>query len=192
MKKHKHSGNIQQSWRHWHYKNTALLLFGLAAFLYLVQLPAVDDFLRNLGELGYIGAFIAGLFFVSTFTAAPAGVVLYHLAGNLHPVEVSLLAGLGAMFGDYLIFRFMKDGVFDELRPLLGGVSRHYLRPLLRTPLFAWILPVLGAAMIASPLPDEIGVGILGLSKIRRWQFLVVTFLLNVIGIFLIVMVAKL
>lgn len=192
MQKHKGYGKIQKQWRHWHYKNTILMILGLAGFYYLAKVPAVDNAVRQIGELGYLGAFMAGVFFVSTFTVAPAAVVLYHLADRLHPVEVALLAGLGSMVGDYLIFRFMKNGVFDELRPLLGKVGRHYFRPLLKTPLFAWMLPVIGAAIIVSPLPDEVGVSMLGLSKIRRWQFLAVTFLLNVVGILLIVVVARL
>jgi uncharacterized membrane protein YdjX (TVP38/TMEM64 family) len=52
-------------------------------------------------------------------------------------------------------------------------------------------MPFLGALIIASPVPDEIGVSILGLTKIRYWQFFMVTFILNALGIFLIVTAAK-
>ena len=45
--------------------------------------------------MGYLGAFITGIFFVSTFTVVPASVVLFRLAESLHPIEVALLAGLG-------------------------------------------------------------------------------------------------
>lgn len=66
------------------------------------------------------------------------------------------------------------------------------LRALFKTPYFSWLLPVIGAAVIASPLPDEAGVSLLGLSKIRKWQFFAITFALNAVGIFLIVSVATL
>jgi hypothetical protein len=179
-------------WRRWRYKNTTLLILGLILFFYLVQTPTIDNAIRQMGTFGYIGAFITGMFFVSTFTAAPAALVLFNLADNLHPVEVALLAGLGAMLGDFLILRLMQDKVFDELKPIIGKLQHPYLRSLFKTPYFAWLLPVLGAIVIASPLPDEAGVSLLGLSKIKKWQFFAVTYVLNAVGIFVIVAIARL
>lgn len=167
-------------------------MLSLLAVFYLAQTPAVDSLIRQAGTFGYVGAFFTGIFFVSTFTAAPAALVLFNLADNLHAVEVALLAGLGAMIGDFIIFRLIRDNIFEELRPVFGRLHHPRVSALFRTPYFAWLLPVLGAAIIASPLPDEVGVSILGLSKLKRWQFFAVTFLLNAIGIFLIVTAAKL
>ena len=179
-------------WKRWHYKNTTLLIFSLILFFLLAETPQVDSFIKQIGSLGYIGAFITGIFFVSTFTVAPAAVVLYHLADTLHPLEIAILAGLGAMVGDYIIFRFMKDRVFSELRPLFLKHGRPYIRILFRSPYFAWIVPIFGAFIIASPFPDEVGVGILSLSKIKRWQFFLLSLILNAIGIFLVVSFARL
>jgi hypothetical protein len=41
-------------------------------------------------SLGYIGAFIVGFFFVSTYTVAPSGVVLFTLANELDPLVIAL------------------------------------------------------------------------------------------------------
>lgn len=183
---------IKKRWKRWRYKNILLLVLSLIGFYYLLQQPVTDQAIRQIGNLGYLGAFFAGIFFVSTFTVAPAGLVLYHLAENLHPIEVALLAGLGAMLGDYIIFKFMKDRVFEELAPLFQQVHTPYVRTLFRSPYFAWLLPFIGALIIASPVPDEVGVSMLGLSRIRPWQFFIVTFSLNALGIFLIVTAAKL
>ena len=188
----KHHKKLKKQWRRWRYKNTGLLILSLIGFYYLLQLPVTDQAINQIGNLGYLGAFLAGIFFVSTFTVAPAGLVLYRLAENLHPVEVALLAGLGAMVGDYIIFRFMKDRVFEELAPLFRQLHTPYVRTLFRSPYFGWLLPLIGALIIASPVPDEVGVSMLGLSKIRPWQFFAVTFTLNALGIFLIVSAAKL
>lgn len=183
---------LYKSWKRWRYPNTLLLILSLVAFYYLAKTPLLDQTIQRLGNLGYVGAFITGVFFVSTFTVAPAAVVLYHLADKLHPVEIAVLAGLGAMFGDYIIFRFMKDRVFDELAVLFKPFHKRYVGPLFKSPFFAWLLPFIGATIIASPLPDEVGVSMLGLSKIRRWQFFAVTFTLNAVGIFLVVIAARL
>lgn len=182
---------LYKSWKRWRYPNTLLLILSLVAFYYLAKTPLLDQTIQRLGNLGYAGAFITGIFFVSTFTVAPAAVVLYHLADKLHPVEIALLAGIGAMLGDYIIFRFIKDKVFEELAGLFQPVHKRFLRPLFKSPFFAWLLPFIGATIIASPLPDELGVSMLGLSKIRRWQFFAVTFALNALGIFLVVTTAR-
>jgi hypothetical protein len=192
MKKHKHHQLKQlKKWRRWKYENTALLIVSLIAFFFLAQTPLLDSAITSLGNLGYIGAFIVGIFFVSTFTVAPAAVILFHLAETLHPIEVALLAGLGAMLGDFFIFRFMQDKVFDELRPLFLKLRTPKVKIMFKSPYFAWLLPLFGAFLIASPFPDEVGVGMLGLSKIKRWQFFVLAFTLNAVGIFITISLAQ-
>jgi len=181
------NNDLNQAWRRWRYKNTSFLILSLVAFYYLAQTSWLHGIINTIGNLGYLGAFLTGIFFVSTFTVAPAAVVLFHLADRLHPVEVALLAGLGAMVGDFVIFRFMKDKIFEEMAPIFQKLHKNYFRTLFKSPYFSWLLPVIGAAIIASPIPDEAGVSMLGLSQIRPWQFFIVTFTLNAIGIFLIV-----
>lgn len=183
---------LQKKWRRWKYKNTALLVISLVAFIWLAQTPQVDSVVKSVGDLGYVGALLTGMFFVSTFTVAPAAVVLFHLATVLHPVEVALLAGFGAMVGDYIIFRFMKDRVFAELLPLVHKLQTPRLKILFKSPYFAWVLPVVGAFVIASPLPDEVGVSMLGLSRVKKWQFFLLAFVLNTIGIFIVISAARL
>ena len=191
-KNHKAYGMPLQKWKRWKYKNTGMLLLSFALLYWLATTPVVDSVIRHIGSLGYLGAFITGIFFVSTFTVAPAAIVLFHLAEQLHPVEIALLAGLGAMVGDYMIFRFMKDRVFEELMPIVRKLHTPRLKTLFKSPYFAWILPLAGALIIASPLPDEAGVSMLGLSKVRKWQFFILAFCLNAGGIFLIVSAGRL
>jgi uncharacterized membrane protein YdjX (TVP38/TMEM64 family) len=52
-------------------------------------------------------------------------------------------------------------------------------------------LPIIGALIIISPFPDEIGIGLMGLSKIKKWQFMLISFALNSLGIFIIVALAN-
>ena len=183
---------LEDKWRGWHYKNTTLLVLSLALFIYLAKTPTADTVISRIGDLGYFGAFLAGVLFVSTFTVAPAAVVLYYLASSLQPFEIAIIAGLGAMTGDYIIFRFIKDKIFLELQPLFLKFGKPYFKTVYTSPYFAWILPLSGAFIIASPFPDEVGVSMLGLSKIKRWQFILVTFTLNAVGIFLVVSAAQL
>jgi len=178
-------------YKHWRFKNTFLLVLSLVLFFYLAGTPFVQGVISGVGNLGYFGAFLAGIFFVSTFTIAPAGIVLFYLAKELAPLEVAIFAGLGGMLGDYVIFRFLQDRVFEELRPVFERLGGLRLSQLLATPFFAWFAPVLGAIIISLPLPDEIGVGLLGMSKLKHWQFLGLSLILNSCGILAIILIAK-
>ena len=183
--------DISEKYKNWRYKNTTLLAASLVARFYFADTPFVKNVIMQLGDLGYVGAFITGFFFVSTFTVAPAAIVLYHLADILHPVEIALLAGMGGVVGDFLIFRFLKDSVLEELKPLFLKWEGNHLKALFRTPFFAWFSPFVGAVIIASPLPDEIGISILGISKLKNWQFILLSLVLNSAGIFVIVTLAR-
>ncbi|MFA6297024.1 MAG: hypothetical protein WC629_00465 [Candidatus Paceibacterota bacterium] len=158
---------------------------------YLAGTQLGQQAISNISKFGYVGSFFAGIFFVSTFTVAPASIVLFKLAQLYSPIAVAITAGLGAVIGDYLIFRFLKDNVFAEIKPIFMMLGGSSLSRLISTPYFAWLAPVLGALIIASPFPDEIGVGLMGISKLKNWQFLAISFLLNSLGILLIITIAK-
>lgn len=183
---------IQDHWKNWQYKNTTLLLASLLVFFLLLNYSnTFSEILRRIGTLGYTGAFLSGLFFVSIFTVVPTTVIIFDLARTLNPLIVAVFAGLGAVLGDYLIFRFLKDKVFEELSPIFSKTGGTFIKKLFMTPFFIWLIPIIGAFIIASPLPDEIGISLLGLSKVKTWHFIVITFLLNSIGIFLIIILAQ-
>src|SRR3990167_7131268 len=56
---------------------------------------------------------------------------------------------------------------------------------------FWWVIPALGAVIIASPLPDELGLIMMGLSHIRTATFIVLSFMMNAAGIFAIATAAQ-
>ena len=173
--------------KHYKYKNLTILFlsFIFAGFLY--QFEEFHNFLLSVGEYGYIGAFLAGLLFVSSFTFATAVVVLLVLAEKLNPYEIAMLAGAGGVLGDFLIFRFVKDGLAEEITPLFQKFGGKHVRALLHTKYFSWSLPLIGALIIVSPLPDELGVSLLGVSKMSTARFLFLSFILNFIGAFLVI-----
>ena len=184
--------NYLNHYHNWQYKNTFILLLSLVSLYFLADFPWFKDIVSRIGNAGFVGAFLAGILFVSIFTVAPAALVIYDLADKINPYEVAVFAALGAVIGDYLILRFLKDRVFGELTPLLTktkGIQK--VGQLFHTPYFSWLIPIFGAVLIASPMPDEIGIGFLGLSKIKNWQFILLTFLLNAVGIFIIVTLAR-
>lgn len=170
-----------------HYKNIVLVCIGILA---AVALSRVDEFravLLHLGTFGYVGAFITGMLFVTTFTAPIGTLMLVILAQRYTAIEIGILAGAGAVVTDMLIFRFVKDDLSDEIKSLYKHFGGSHLRHIFHSKYFHWTLPVLGALIIASPLPDELGVSLLGISKMKPFQFILTSFCLNSLGIFLIV-----
>ncbi|OGK16892.1 hypothetical protein A2690_03450 [Candidatus Roizmanbacteria bacterium RIFCSPHIGHO2_01_FULL_39_12b] len=169
------------------YKNLTLLLFSFIIALLLYKNESFHSFLIHLGNLGYVGALIAGFLFVSTFTVATGTLILLVLAEQLSAVEIGIVAGLGAVLGDLIIFHFVQDNLIDEVKLIYLQFGGGHIVKVLHTKYFSWTLPVIGAILIASPLPDEIGISLLGLSKMNPYEFLLLSFILNSIGIFLIV-----
>jgi len=186
---HEVEKKFRKKWKNWQYKNTFFLLLALTSFFYFLESPVIQYFLTKIGSLGYIGAFLSGVMFVSIFTVVPASAILFKLAdGTLDPLLIALAAAIGATVGDLLILRFLKDKVFEELAPLFRLRKRSLIRRIFTSPYFTWILPIFGAVIIAMPaVPDEMGITLMGLSKIKTWQFILITFLLNLIGIFLVI-----
>ncbi len=182
---------IHKKYKAWKYKNITLLILSLVLFFYISDTNFVQNVFRGISELGIIGLFLTGVFFVSTFTVVPASYILVTFANSYDPFLISLIAGFGAVVGDYIIFRFFRDGVLLELKPIFYKLGGSEFSKLIKTPYFAWLAPVIGALIIASPLPDEIGIGLMGISKLKNWQFIAISFLLNSIGIFFIIEIIR-
>ena len=48
---------------------------------------------------------------------------------------------------------------------------------------FRWLTLLAGALLIASPLPDELGIALLGFSKVSTRYFAILSFVFNFLGI---------
>lgn len=186
-----------------HLRNLAILFVGIVAGIFLYSFQPFRDLLSGLGSFGYLGAFLAGIAYDSTFTVSTSVAALIILAQSLPSLGVVLIAAIGAVIGDYLVFRFVKDTVLADLRPVWLAVVKEvdqvpglhlralHLKHLLKTHYFHWTLPVVAAIMIGSPFPNELAVGLMSLTKIKTSRFLVVSFTVNLIGIFLIISAAR-
>lgn len=174
------------------YKNLTLLAFGIILAVILFQNQRFHDFIASLNSFGYISAYFAGGLFVSTFTAAIGTVMLLFLAEDLNPILLAFIGALGCVTGDLLIFRFIRDdGLNNEIKSLLGKKKINRFSRVLHTPYFSWMLPVIGALLIAAPGPDELGISLMGLSKLKTFHFILLSFFLNLISMFAILEVVE-
>ncbi len=157
----------------------------------IVHFGLVDAALAATGDNIILASLVAGMFFTSIMTTAPAIAVLgvLTLHGNL--LVVALLGGIGAMLGDYLIFAFVRDRLGDDIGYLLARTGTPRFFKLFHRKTFRWMLPFVGGLIIASPLPDEMGLTLLGVAKLSTRRFLIISFVFNTIGILLIGLAAR-
>lgn len=182
---------MPEFWKKWKYPYLTAILISILVAIYLGSNETFKSWLLHLGSLEYIGALIAGSLFVSSFTAAISIVVIGIMAQNINPMALALIGGVGAVMGDYLVFRFVRSHLGDELALLFGKSGTAYVKHVLKSKYIAWMLPILGAFIIASPLPDELGVSLLGMSKMSDARFILISYISNAIGILMIASVAK-
>jgi len=161
------------------------------AAYFIVEVGTVDSFLESVGGLTHVGSFVAGIFFTSIFTTAPAIVVLGQLAVTTPLWVVSFFGGLGAVVGDYILFLLIRQGLSKDVEYLVAHSGFKRFRKVFRTKLLQHVLPLLGAFVLASPLPDEIGLAMLGFSKVDKDRFLLISLAMNSFGIFVIGVIAR-
>jgi len=183
--------SIMNFWKRWKYPYLTGVLISVLIAIILAQNETFKSWLLNLGSLEYIGALLAGMLFVSSFTVAISTVVIAIMTQNLHPMAIALIGGVGAVMGDYLIFKLVRSNIQKELGLLFGKEATSHVKALIHSKYIAWTLPIIGVFIIASPLPDELGVSLLGISKMSEAKFILISYISNAVGILMIASVAK-
>lgn len=125
------------------------------------------------------------------FTIAPATVILGELAQELPLAGVTILGGVGAACGDFILFRFVRDRIAQDLAYVRTLPQAHQRHAILRSHIPRFVWPLLGALIIASPLPDELGILLMGLSRMNARTFFPISIVLNSLGILLIGLAAR-
>lgn len=172
------------------YQNLGIVILSIFIAVLISKSSALEIFLTDIGEKRLIGSFLAGVLFTSVFSVAPASVVLGELAQANSLWLIALTGALGAMAGDYLIFRFICDRLTEDMLSLLQQRKRR-LKKILRLPSARWVLAIVGFLVVASPLPDELGIALLGFAKTRHRVFFLISFVANFLGILAIGLAAK-
>lgn len=172
-------------------RDIAIIGFSILLAVILVKTSAVSFLAGFFGDVWFVEAFVSGVFFISIFTAVPATAILVSLGESHSLWNVSLWGALGAMAGDLLLFRFVKDSFSDDIIFLLKKSGLWHTIPVFRKQYLRWLLPFFGILLIASPFPDEFGVALLGFSKIRAPLFLGISFIANFLGILAVLSLGK-
>ena len=169
------------------YPKIAVLSIFIILSYYIFKNPDVSGFISSLGALSYLGTFIAGIFFAFGFSSPlSAGFFIVLNPSNLWLAGIT--GGLGALFGDLIIFnliRFSFQGEFNRLKK--SGIIRKFdgfVDYEIGKKIRIYLMYIFAGFLIASPLPDEIGIIMLaGLTRIKQKILAVLSFVLNSVGI---------
>jgi hypothetical protein len=168
------------------YKDLLYIFIGIVIALVLSKTGIIDVVYSVLGS-NILASFIAGIFFTSAFTIAPASVFLVHVAQTLPINTVAIWGALGAVVGDLILFIFIRDKFADDLiKSMKPNMVKHFFHSL-HLGFMKWLSPIVGALIIASPLPDEFALTLMGLSKVRLAVLIPISFIMNMLGIYFIV-----
>lgn len=175
------------------YPKLFLLLFAFILAYIIFKERNFLPFRNLLSSIGYLGTFLSGMLFAYGFTAAPATAVLLILSKEQNIFLAGFVGGLGALISDLIIFRIIRYSFADELKKISKEKIVLYFNNKVPNLLKKYLIPVLACFIIASPLPDEIGVSLLAISKtISTKLFSFISYLLNTIGILIILIIGNL
>lgn len=173
-------------YRHELIKDLAYIAIGAGIALALTRLGTIGWIISISGGT-VVACFVAGIFFTSAFTIAPAAVALSALSQIVPSPVVIVFGALGALCGDLIIFFFVRDKfAADLIGSIRPSLSRHIMESF-HLGFLKWIAPIVGAFIIASPLPDEFGLTLLGISRTRLSILIPISFVMNMLGIYAIV-----
>ncbi len=169
------------------FRDVAMVGIGIVIAIILSKIGIIDYIIYLFKDYYAVTAFLAGLFFTSIFTLAPASITLIHLSQGSPILGVVLWGSLGAACGDMILLFFIKDRFVVDFKKYFRPHHIKYFMKSMHFGFMRWLSPIIGALLIASPLPDEFGITLLGMSKIKTIILIPITFFMNILGIYLLI-----
>lgn len=167
-----------------------LLISCFLAFL-LVHNGSLDTFIARVLPVRFLAEFVAGMLFTSFLTTPFSFALFYVLSETIHPLQIAIIGGLGACIGDMLIVAIFRNSFFDDFKTLERTLKLKRAFSYFHSSHFNHLAPLLGVLIIASPFPDELGLMMLGASKLKAIQLAILTFTINTAGIYFICIISR-
>lgn len=134
-----------------------------------------------------LGAVLGGIFYTSFLSSPVSLAMLFVLSQHANPILLALVAGLGSIIGDLLIVKLFRSNFFSKTivfnHPALKIIKKFLVNYKLE-----FIVQLTALVIIASPFPDEIGLAMLGISQMPYKQLALLSYVLNTVGILMIVL----
>jgi hypothetical protein len=166
---------------------TTVFILSLSFAWWLIKSSYLQSLIDTILPLRFGAEIIAGVLYTSFLTAPISVAMLIILSQQNNPILTAVLAGFGAVLGDFIIVKFFREKISSDLNELLKYLSIQTINRFLRKYHLNFIVIFLGAIIIASPLPDELGLIMLGNTKLNYREIALISYILNTAGILLIV-----
>lgn len=166
---------------------TFIFILSLSSAWWLVKSGSLNSLVDTILPVRFLSEILAGMFYTFFLTSPIALAMLIVLAQENNPILTALLAGVGAVLGDFLIVKFFRTEMSSDLKQISKELQLQKIDKFLQKVRLSFLVPVLGALLIASPFPDELGLLMLGVSRLKYREIAVLTYILNTAGILLIV-----
>ena len=169
------------------YPKLTFFVICIVAAYFLFKYGLFSGLINHMGEYGLFSVFIAGILFAFGFTSPFA--VAYFVALNPSSILITtVIGGLGTLLGDLVIFSIIKVSFMNEFNRLehekLIRRAEKFFGEDFHGKFWHYFLIVFAGFIIASPLPNEIGITMFaGLGKINHYFLAVLSFVLGALGI---------
>lgn len=170
------------------YPKLFLLLILIIVAYYIFSRPFISDRLKFFNDLGHFSVFISGALTALGFTA-PFGIGLLSKINTENILLAALIGGLGATIMDLFIFKTIKLSFMDEFKKLEKTKVIHEIEKIVKKNrhvlIVHYLLYIFAGIVIATPLPDELGVSMLaGLTTIKPVKLAIIGFFVHTMAIF--------
>lgn len=172
------------------FRDIAIVCLSIGFSVLLVHSGMLDVVFKYTESMRLVAAFVAGMFFVSIFTAAPAMVVLVKIFSVGNTFDVVLAATVGSLLGDMVILTIIKDEIGKYLIVGLKKFGQSKIIHLFKIPIVSFFTKIMGAIVVMSPFPDELGIALMGVSHLKKKHIATLLFVLDFIGLYIIALVA--
>lgn len=172
-------------------RDAFIVTASIVVSILLVNLGVIDGFIEATESYKILSAFLAGAFFTSVFTVAPASVALVAISNSFSPIMVSFFGAIGATLLNLLIISFIRKEITQDLGGLQKMNLKHHLIKAFHFGFMKWVAFIVGLFLLATPLPDEPGLVLIGLSKINPNYLPIIFFVSHFLGIWALVSIAS-
>jgi hypothetical protein len=141
---------------------------------------------------GYFGTFLAGLLYPYALTSAAGTGILLILAKEQNLLLAGLIAGIGALISDIVLFFFVKHGFSDEVEKLSKEKVVRTVNSWIPKSVRAYLHATFAGILIASPLPTEMGIMLMAsIKNISIKKFITIVYILHASAIFVILIIGS-
>jgi len=101
---------------------------------------------------------------------------------------VALIGGLGSLAANSIVYKFFKEEIIDDIQFIEKRYAKRIAHKIIHSKTVIGLTPYIAALLLASPLPDELGILMLAGANFKYTRFFLFSFAFHTIGILIIIL----